>query len=166
MTAVYLSLGSNINRYHHIKAGLDALADRFGALTVSTVFESEAVGFSGDNFLNLVVGIETDLSVAQLSACLKRIEAAHGRERSAPKFSARTLDIDILTYDDWVGVHAGIRLPRPEITENAFVLQPLAEIAPTQLHPQLQISYAELWRRYDTSAQRLWPVEFHWRGAS
>ena len=166
MTTVYLSLGSNIDRDHHIKAGLDALADRFGTLTVSTVFESEAVGFSGDNFLNLVVGIETDLSVAKLSECLKRIEAAHGRERSAPKFSARTLDIDILTYDDWVGVHGGIRLPRPEITENAFVLHPLAEIAPTQLHPQLQISYAELWRRYDTSTQRLWPVEFHWRGAS
>lgn len=166
MTAVYLSLGSNIDRYHHVEAGLDALADRFGALTVSRVFESEAVGFSGENFLNLVVGIETDLSVAQLSACLKGIEAAHGREPSAPKFSARTLDIDILTYDDWVGVHDGIHLPRPEITENAFVLQPLAEIAPTQLHPQLQITYAELWCRYDNSAQRLWPVEFRWRGAS
>lgn len=166
MTAVYLSLGSNIDRYHHIEAGLDALTERFGALTVSTVFESEAVGFNGDNFLNLVVGMETVLSVAQLSECLKRIEAEHGRERSAPKFSARTLDIDILTYDDWVGVHEGVRLPRPEITENAFVLQPLAEIAPALLHPQLQVSYAELWRRYDTSIQRLWPVEFHWRGAS
>lgn len=166
MSAVYLSLGSNIDRYHHIEAGLDALAKRFGHLTVSRVFESEAVGFSGDNFLNLVVGIETDCSVAQLSEFLKRVEAEHGRERSAPKFSARTLDIDILTYDDWVGVHAGIRLPRPEITENAFVLQPLAEIAPTQRHPELKISYAELWRCYDTSAQKLWPVEFHWRGGS
>ncbi|MDQ2077581.1 2-amino-4-hydroxy-6-hydroxymethyldihydropteridine diphosphokinase [Marinimicrobium sp. ABcell2] len=164
MTSVYLSLGSNIDRHRHIKAGLDALAEQFGDLTVSSVFESEAVGFSGNNFLNLAVGIDTDLSVAELSEQLKGIEAAHGRERQAPKFSSRTLDIDILTYDDWVGEQAGVRLPRPEIIQNAFVLQPLAEIAPDQKHPELNLSYAELWRRYDKTTQILWPVDFHWRG--
>src|SRR5690625_7418937 len=117
MSAVYLSLGSNIDRYHHIKAGLNALADRFAPMTVSTVFGSEAVGFNGDKFLNLVVGIVTDLSVAQLYECLKRIEAEHGRERSAPKCRARTLDIDILTYDDSVCVHSGIRLLIPDIVD-------------------------------------------------
>src|SRR5690625_7312225 len=113
MSAVYLSLGSNIDRYHHIQAGLNALADRFGPMTVSTVFESEAVGFNGDNFLNLVVGIVTGLSVAQLSECLKRIEAEQGRERSAPKFSARTLDIDSLAYDHCLGVTAGLSCASP-----------------------------------------------------
>jgi 2-amino-4-hydroxy-6-hydroxymethyldihydropteridine diphosphokinase len=163
MSVVYLSLGSNIDRYRHIGAGLDALADQFGELRISSVYESEAVGFSGNNFLNLVVGIETDLTVAELSDLLKGIETAHGRQRSAPKFSSRTLDIDILTYDDWVGEHAGVWLPRPEITKNAFVLQPLAEIAPDRLHPQLKSTYEELWRCYDKSAQALWPVAFRWR---
>lgn len=162
MAQVYLSLGSNINRAQYIRAALDALAGRFGELQVSRVFESEAVGFQGDNFYNLVVGLQTDLSVGQLALCLRGIEDANGRLRSGPKFSARTLDIDILTYDHLTGTVDGVNLPRGEIVKNAFVLQPLAEIAPEVLHPVEQKTYRQLWDEYDQASQKLWPVEFIW----
>ncbi|MCP8899416.1 2-amino-4-hydroxy-6-hydroxymethyldihydropteridine diphosphokinase [Gilvimarinus xylanilyticus] len=164
MSRVYLSLGSNIDRYRHITAALDALASEFGALDISTVYESEAVGFDGSNFLNLVVGINTSLPVGELSAHLKQIEDNNGRNRQGPKFSPRTLDIDILTVDDFVGEEAGVELPRDEITKNAFVLLPMAELAPDTRHPSLKRSYRELWQDYDQSAQKLWPVAFEWRG--
>lgn len=164
MTRVYLSLGSNIEREHHISAGLDELADQFGEVIISSVFESEAVGFSGSNFFNLATGIDTQMSIGELSDTLKAIEARHGRKRQGPKFSSRTLDIDILSYDDFVGEQAGVKLPRSEITKNAFVLWPLAEIAPNEKHPVLNQSYASLWRTYDKSKQALWRVEFQWRG--
>lgn len=164
MTEVYLSLGSNIDRYRHISAALDALAGQFGELTISSVFESEAVGFDGSHFFNLVVGVHTALSVAALSDVLKGIEDDNGRRRSGPKFSSRTLDIDILTYGDFVGEEAGVTLPRDELTKNAFVLWPMAEVAPTHQHPVSGRRYAELWAGYDKSRQKLWPVDFVWRG--
>ncbi|WP_444938272.1 2-amino-4-hydroxy-6-hydroxymethyldihydropteridine diphosphokinase [Microbulbifer sp. JMSA002] len=162
MAQVYLSLGSNINRAQYIRAALDALTGQFGDLEVSQVFESEAVGFPGDNFYNLVVGLQTDLPVRQLALCLRGIEDANGRLRSGPKFSARTLDIDILTYDQLTGTIDGVKLPRGEIVKNAFVLQPLAEIAPEVLHPIEQKTYRQLWNEYDQASQKLWPVEFIW----
>lgn len=165
MTRVYLSLGSNIDRHRHILAALDALSDIFGELQISSVYESKSVGFNGSNFFNLVVGINTKLSVQSLSECLKKIEDDNGRCRQGPKFSPRTLDIDILTYGDFVGVEQGIALPRAEIAQNAFVLLPLMELAAQQKHPQLGQTYAELWQAYDKQSQPLWSVEFVWRGA-
>lgn len=164
MTPIYLSLGSNVDRHNNILAALDALADLFGQLRISSVYESKSVGFDGSNFFNLVVGAATSLSIAELSDRLKRIEDANGRKRSGPKFSPRTLDIDILTFGDFVGVESGIELPRAEITKNAFVLLPLAEIAPEVLHPQLHQSYQQLWNDYDQASQQLWSIDFVWRG--
>lgn len=162
MPRAYLSLGSNIAPCTYITAALDALAELFGDLVISSVFESESVGFTGDNFLNLVVGIDTHCSVGQLSQQLKNIEDANGRLRTGPKYSGRTLDIDILTFDDACGVVDGIELPRDEVTKNAFVLQPLAEIAPAECHAGLGVTFADLWADY-REPQKLWPVEFVWR---
>lgn len=164
MTAIYLSLGSNVDRHKNITAALDALADLLSELKISSVYESKSVGFDGSNFFNLVVGADTALPIAELSETLKRIEDNNGRKRSGPKFSPRTLDIDILTYGDFVGDESGIELPRAEITKNAFVLLPLAEIAADVLHPQLQKTYHDLWAGYDQASQSLWPIEFEWRG--
>lgn len=163
MARVYLSLGSNVNREHYIGAALDALAQQFGALVLSSVYESEAVGFAGDNFYNLVVGIDTELELVPLAATLRALEYANDRCRVSPRYSAKTLDIDILTYADRAGVHDGILLPRDEVLTNAFVLQPLAEIAGAELHPARGRSYAELWGAY-REPQRLWTVDFCWRG--
>lgn len=167
MARAYLSIGSNIEREHYVRSCLDALAAAYAPLCISSIYESEAVGFDGDPFYNLVVGFDTTQSLTQLFVTLRQIEHDHQRCRKATKFSARTLDIDILCYDDYVGEFrlddgSGGVLPRGEITKNAFVLQPLAEIAPGYKHPRLHLSYQQLWQQFDNPEQRLWPVSFLW----
>ena len=159
MTHVFLGLGSNLNREKNICSGLIALKNKFGNLTCSRVYESESVGFRGSHFYNLVVSMQTELGLLDLSEAIKKIEDDHGRVRTGPKYRPRTLDIDILTYGDFVGVEAGIEIPRAEITKNAFVLLPLSEIAPKELHPCLKKSYADLWASYDQKAQALWKID-------
>lgn len=166
MATVYLSLGSNIAVQDNITAALDGLEDDFGTLQISSVYESESVGFSGDNFFNLVVGVRTATAVGEISQCLKRLENSRLRDRTTPKFSARTLDIDILCVDDLYGSIDGIDLPRDEILKNAFVLLPLSEIAGDRLHPLTGVSYAQHWHDYDKHRQKLWPVDFVWRGGN
>ena len=163
MARVYLGVGSNIERERYITAGLDALAGLFGDMEISPVYESDAIGFDGQPFLNLVVGVNTDLSLADMAKRLRHIEFEHGRPQNATRFSARQLDIDILTYDDLVGVIDGVELPRGEILENAFVLRPLADLAPEARHPDNNITYAELWTRFE-KAQEIHQVAFSWRG--
>lgn len=164
MQRVYLSIGSNIDRYKHVTAGLDQLALHFSPLIISSVYESEAVGFNGNPFLNLVVGIDTDLEVGVLSALLKRIEDDNGRVRGGAKFAPRTLDVDILSCDDQVGCIEGVWLPRGEILTNAFVLWPLSEVAPLEFHPVVAKTYQTLWQQYDKATQKLSPVDFKWQG--
>lgn len=158
---VYIGVGSNVDRERHVRAGLDALAREFGTLAVSPVYESEAVGFDGSPFLNLVVGVQTGKSVAQLNRCLKAIEEDNGRRPHAPRFSPRTLDLDILTYGDLDHPRDGVDIPRAEILQNAFVLRPLADLAGDCRHPVDGRTYRELWQAY-RSDQKLWPVAFHW----
>ena len=129
MTMVFLGVGTNTDREHHLGRGLDALKQLLGALDVSPVFESAAVGVLGHRFLNMIVGAQTHLSLLDLTSGLKAIEAACGR-RDSPSPGRITLDIDILTYGDLAGEHQGLTLPRPEVLRNAFVLWPLALLAP------------------------------------
>lgn len=160
MARVYVSIGSNIQREPNIRAGVADLKSRFGALILSSVYESEAVGFAGDSFYNLVAGFDTALTPQQVAAELRTIEEAHGRVRNGPRFSSRTLDIDLLLYDDLVLHEGKLEIPRDEITKNAFVLWPLAEIAPQLTHPQAGVSYGALWEAFDKPSQPLWPVAF------
>ncbi len=160
MARIYISIGSNINRSYHIQAAVSALKQHFGTVQLSSVYESEAVGFSGDAFYNLVASADTALSIADCVRVFKQIEDAYGRDRSSARFSGRTLDLDLLTYDDVVCAEP-IVLPRAEIGENAFVLLPLAELAPAAVHPVYDKTYAALWQQYDKQ-QKLWPVPFDW----
>ncbi len=160
MVRAYISVGSNTDRECNVVGALDALSEVYGELVVSSVFESESVGFEGDPFYNLVVGVDTVQTVAELSDTLRSIEDRFGRKRDTPRFSGRTLDLDLLTYADVAGVVAGVTLPRGETTEHAYVLRPLAEIAGEEIHPISQRSYADLWREFDNREQRLWPVDF------
>jgi 2-amino-4-hydroxy-6-hydroxymethyldihydropteridine diphosphokinase len=165
VTRIYLGLGSNIAPEKYLPAGLRELGDLLGQLACSPIYEGEAIGFIGDPFWNLVVSAETSLPVGDLQAALRQIEYRHGRALNAPRFSPRALDIDILTYGDRVGRIDDVALPRPEIVENAFVLRPLAEVAPDARHPVIGATYAELWAAFDQASQPLVRVELGSKGA-
>lgn len=162
MAVVFLGLGSNIDKERYILSGLRALADGFTYQQRSRIFLSEAVGFKGSDFYNLVVEVTTEQSVEKVLAHCKRIEQENGRKRESAKYSPRSLDIDVLLYDDLIREKAP-QLPRHEITENAFVLWPLAEIAEDRRHPILQKTYGAMWRDYcqqpASAQQNLTPLE-------
>jgi 2-amino-4-hydroxy-6-hydroxymethyldihydropteridine diphosphokinase len=160
MAQVYVSIGSNIEREKNIRAGVQELREQFGDIVLSPVYESISVGFEGDNFYNLAAGFSTDLSVDKLNKALGAIEDRHGRDRSGPRFSSRTLDIDLLLYDDVIS-DAGCVLPRPEIYKNAFVLKPLADIAGDIIDPLKTHNYHVIWETFSkTNDQELWEIPF------
>ena len=165
MTNIYISLGSNVEREYHVRQGLDALAAAFDLsieqLTLSSLFESEAVGFSGNAFYNMVIGIKTPVSVEEVAIKLRDIEFNYGRTSNAKKFSPRTLDLDLLLYDDLI-IDSPAQLPRDEINTNAFVLWPLSEVAPQVVHPIIKQNYHTLWQNYDKKHQQLTIVDNCW----
>ena len=156
---VYVSVGTNIERDRHVRAALDALDARYGVVQRSAVYETTAVGFEGDDFYNLVVGFDTDEAPAEVAAQLRAIEDANGRVREGARFSARTLDLDLLLYDALVLDQGRLQLPRAEITKYAFVLRPLAEIAGERRHPLNGKSFAELWAEFPKSDAAIRPVQ-------
>lgn len=158
---ILISVGTNIDRTYHTRQSRIALEAHFEQVTFSRVYESQAVGFDGKPFYNLVVRAVTDLSVEEVCQRLKQIEKDNGRVHTDKKFCSRTLDLDLLTYDDLV-TQTPVELPRGEILYNAFVLQPLAELVPEAKHPVEKKSYATLWREFDASSQSLWPIAFEW----
>ena len=148
MPIAYLSLGSNLDPERHLREAIRALRARFDAVVVSGVYRFPAVGYDGADFLNAAASVRTDLAPEALNAWLHALEDAHGRDRGGPRYSDRTLDIDIVLYDDLVAEGDGhLRIPRDEL-RHAFVLKPLAEIAPDAVHPLERRSIAELWRAH------------------
>jgi 2-amino-4-hydroxy-6-hydroxymethyldihydropteridine diphosphokinase len=145
MSTAYLGLGSNVDAKRHIGIAIRALQDEFGALTLSPVYRSEAVGFAGEDFLNLAARIETARSALELRDFLRELEQAHGRDRNTPKWSDRTLDIDILLYDDLVVYDDELEIPRKEILKFAHVLKPLVDLAPDLVHPVDGRTIADIW---------------------
>jgi len=162
MTTVYLSIGSNIEREKHLRAGISALKKQFGTLILSSVYESDAVGFDGQPFLNLVAAFETEYPPEQVDALLDVIEKNNGRTREQKKFNPRTLDLDLILYGDYISQDPTLEIPRDEITQYAFVLEPLAEIAGELLHPVLKTSYDQLWQDFDTSSLVQKRIDFNW----
>ena len=162
MARVYISIGSNIDKEISIRKGVADMRQVFGVLELSSVYQSEAVGFDGDDFFNLVAAFDTELDVHDVVTKLREIEDKNGRDRSGPKFSSRTLDLDLLVYDDLILHESGLDIPRGEILENAFVLWPLAEIAPDLEHPIEHKTYAELWDSFDRQKEKIYPGEFDW----
>jgi len=162
MAQVYISLGSNINRDHYVEQGLSALSIAFGQLTLSSLFESESIGFDGAPFYNMVIALVTNKSIEQVVKLLRDIEFANGRTHDAKKFSPRTLDLDLLLFDDLI-LSTPAQIPRDEITKNAFVLWPLAEVAATIEHPIEKRTYQQLWQAYNKSSQQLRKVPLSWQ---
>ena len=151
MPLCFISIGSNINREHNIRSALDALQCAFGKLKHSSIYESTAVGFTGDAFYNLVSAFHCDKEANDVAQQLKNIEAEHGRVRSTEKFSSRTLDIDLLLYGQQIIHTESMTIPHKDILNYAFVLEPLVELAPKQQHPINKVNYAQLWSTFDKS---------------
>jgi len=153
MARVYLSLGSNLEPRRYLAAALDELRARFGPLQVSPAYRTVAVGFEGADFVNLAVGLDTELAPAALNDWLHALEDRHGRRRDVPRYSDRTLDVDIVFYDDLVTEGPGhLQLPRDEL-KHAFVLRPIADIAPQLRHPVSGRSMAELWAAFPAASE-------------
>ncbi|MDP2610456.1 MULTISPECIES: 2-amino-4-hydroxy-6-hydroxymethyldihydropteridine diphosphokinase [unclassified Oceanobacter] len=145
MAVVFLGIGSNQRPEENIVAGLVALEQQFCLEQVSPWYRSPAMGFDGPAFINLVVKISTDLSLQALGRVLKQLERDFGRAPDAVKFSSRTLDVDVLLYNDLVGEYEGHSLPRGDIRRCAFVLRPLLDIAPDLSCPSSHQRFDSFW---------------------
>lgn len=145
MSIAWLGLGSNVNAEANIRAGISELRETFTNVSLSPVYVSTAVGFSGDDFINLVARVETDMQPLELRDYLRDLEDRHGRKRDVPKFSDRSLDIDILFYDDLVLLSPVLEIPRAEILKFSHVLKPLADLDPDLVHPAERRTISEIW---------------------
>jgi 2-amino-4-hydroxy-6-hydroxymethyldihydropteridine diphosphokinase len=159
MPRVYIGIGSNIDREENIRGALEELNAEFGPLIRSNVYETEAIGFEGDAFYNLVVGFDSERSVDELKAEFDRIEKRYGRTVESRRFAPRTLDLDLLLYGDLVDTTGTHDIPRKEIGEYAFVLLPLSEIAGDLKHPVTGERFADMWSRFPKN-QRLSKIKW------
>lgn len=159
-TTVYISVGSNMERERYVRKAVAMLRATFDTLVVSSVYETEAVGIVGDPFFNLAAGFTTCQAVEAVLESLRSIEQQCARVRDGADHGSRTMDIDLLLYGDMVSDGPLVVLPRREIKSRAFVLAPLAEIAGERIHPTEALTYAELWRRFDKSAQTIHRIDF------
>lgn len=151
----YLSLGSNENPKHYLSAAFDALKMQFGDVVLSPVYRTPAIGFDGPDFLNAAALIETDWDVLTLDAWLHELEDRHDRKRNVPRFSSRTLDIDIIFFDDLILSGPGnLCIPRPEL-KHAFVLKPLADIAPEFCDPVSGKKLAQCWDEHPDNSKAI-----------
>ncbi|MDE2070068.1 MAG: 2-amino-4-hydroxy-6-hydroxymethyldihydropteridine diphosphokinase [Gammaproteobacteria bacterium] len=154
MTTVFVGIGSNVEPEQHVRAAVQRLRQGFGTLQISPVYRNPAVGFQGDDFLNLAVVFETAAGAAEVHAALDAIELQCGRVRGGPRFAPRALDLDLLLHGALV-TESPLRLPRPEILKYAYVLKPLADLAPGHRHPGTGRSFAEHWREFAGKDQPL-----------
>ncbi|MEP6898828.1 MAG: 2-amino-4-hydroxy-6-hydroxymethyldihydropteridine diphosphokinase [Rhodanobacter sp.] len=161
MARVYLSLGSNIEPRQHLSAALIELRECFGDIQVSQAYRSAAVGFEGADFVNLAVGLDTEWTPDALNDWLHALEDRHGRRRDGPRYSDRTLDVDIVLYDALVTEGPGhLQIPRKEL-QHAFVLRPIADIAADVRHPVTGVRMADLWAAFPSEREPLIPISLH-----
>lgn len=167
-TPVYVAAGSNVAPLDNLRLALDVLDRHFAPLEVSRAYANAAVGFEGDDFINLVVGFRTVLTVQQVIERLHEAEAACGRERGAPKWAPRAMDLDILLYGAMTCDEPGLRLPRPDLLKRPYMLGPAAEIAPALVHPTAGRTLDELWREMQATqpAHSMRAVELGWSAGS
>src|ERR1043165_3302699 len=164
MPDVYVAAGSNVEPEKNLARALDELEQTFGKLAISPAYRNPAVGFAGEDFINLVVGFRTGDSPAQVKEKLERVELSCGRARNAPKWAPRTMDLDILMYDQLVSDEPGLLLPRPDLLHRAYMLKPLADLAPGLLHPTQHRTIAELWAQFPAADHPLVEVTIQHSG--
>ena len=155
MTEVYVAAGSNIDPVTHLRRALDELRRIYPRLVVSPAYRNRAVGFEGEDFINLVVAFSTQQPVARVREQLQRVETLCGRPAAAPKWAARSMDLDILMYGDFVSNEPGLVIPRPDLLRRPYMLKPMADIAPDVQHPLAGQSMRELWESFDSAGHEM-----------
>jgi len=146
---VFIGIGSNLNKIKNIKSCISKIKNDYENVKLSPVYETKAMGFDGPNFYNLVCSFNTTEDIYKLKEKLNKIELEHGRNLNETKYSSRTLDIDILYYDNLILSDDKIKIPRKEIIEYDFVLQPLIDIDAEFIHPVLLISNNKIEETHD-----------------
>ncbi len=158
MPAVYVGAGSNVAPGRNLACAVEELGREFPGARFSPWYRNRAVGFEGEDFINLVASFDTALPVRDVLAKLHAIESLCGRPRAAPRWAPRSMDLDVLLYGDLVCDEPGLKLPRPDLLKRAYMLGPLAALAPEVVHPTARLTIGELWRRFDQAAHPLEPV--------
>jgi 2-amino-4-hydroxy-6-hydroxymethyldihydropteridine diphosphokinase len=149
MVDVYIAAGSNVRPELYLPRALSALQSAYAPLRISPAYRNRAVGFKGEDFINLVVGFATDDPVLRVRERLQEIETLCERPANAPKWAPRTMDLDILLYGDVVSSQPGLVLPRPDLLRRPYMLKPIVDIAPDVVHPIEQKTMRELWDAFD-----------------
>ena len=162
MTTVLVAAGSNVEPVANLRRALDSLAARYPGLRCSRAYRNPAVGFEGEDFVNLVVAFDTADAVDTVIEHLHEAEALCGRPRHAPKWAPRSMDLDILLFGDTVCDRPGLVLPRPDLVRRAYMLGPAAEVAPGFLHPTLGVRLAKLWQGFEQASHPLEVIEIGW----
>jgi 2-amino-4-hydroxy-6-hydroxymethyldihydropteridine diphosphokinase len=143
---IYLGIGSNINKVENIQSCLDYFNSSFKFCQISPTYQSPSYGFAGHDFYNLVLKIKSSFDLISLKKWLMAVEDSHGRDRKQVRYSNRTLDIDILLYNEDVSDSDTIKIPRPEILTQAYVLKPLIDLAPDMVHPETGQALINHWQ--------------------
>ncbi len=149
MTNFYLGIGSNKDRQHNISSCLRILRNSFRDIDISSVYQSPAFGFVGADFYNFVVRVGSHFTPREMKLWLQKIEDQHGRDRNQPRYSDRTLDIDLLLVDDCIINDGIIEVPRCEIFKRDYVLRPLCDLAPELVHPVVKKRLTDLWQAFE-----------------
>ncbi|HEY4369548.1 MAG TPA: 2-amino-4-hydroxy-6-hydroxymethyldihydropteridine diphosphokinase [Steroidobacteraceae bacterium] len=165
MVDVYVAAGSNVDAVRNLQSALALLQEVYAPLRISHAYRNKAVGFSGEDFVNLVVGFSTDDSVAEVRRQTQRIEARCGRPPDAPKWAPRTMDLDILLYGQLISDEPRLILPRPDLVRRPYMLKPMVDIAPLLVHPTQHKTMRELWDAFDAQGHEMTEVELG-RGVS
>ena len=155
---VYVAAGSNIEPLQNLRRALTALREVYTPLEVSPAYRNHAVGFEGDDFINLVIGFATTQAPQEVRERLQGVEALCGRPRDAPRWAPRSMDLDILLYGTLVSAEPGLVLPRPDLVRRPYMLKPLVDLAPDLVHPTLGRTVAEVWQDFVPNNHVLVPV--------
>jgi 2-amino-4-hydroxy-6-hydroxymethyldihydropteridine diphosphokinase len=152
---VFVAAGSNVAPHEHMALATCELAKAFPDVRFSPWYQNRAAGFEGADFINLVAAFTTELGVDELLVVLRSIETHCGRPREAPRWAPRTMDLDVLLYGDLICRRSDLTLPRPDLLVRAYMLGPLADLAPNLVHPSAGVTIGELWRHFDQGAHPL-----------
>lgn len=159
MTPVYVAAGSNVEPEANLARACREIALTWPDAIFSHAYRNKAVGFDGPDFINMVLGFHSGDSIGQVLVRLRDVEVLCGRARNSPKWASRAMDLDVLLFGERVEKTDDYTLPRPDLLKRPYMLGPLAEIAPSVVHPTAHKTIAQLWQEFDRDSHTMIPVD-------